>query len=422
MGGPLEVNGQTQTLKPVTLPVSTPQGNGTENAQPQPTTQPTITVDPAYSVTITGEQASTVNKPANRVPPTVEQASNANRPVKKGIFSFIVDSIASPIYDSVLCPIGNAVADGAEWFGDQVEAFIGLFSKAEQTTAKMNEDLESGHREAAADKARDFLSQEMGVSNVGQLGTKETLRLYDQAMTVLRGLGNLVTAKIITAKDALKIAKEQANLLCNLNLTDQQRAEGSLTAQGAVGQVMQAAPAEQLKDCAEELIQAQNAIYNLASMIVDEGLRASVLSQLDCSNGDLAKTISDKLRSTADSECATDFINDIARLRGLNITCKLTEEIMQYLLANRIEQRNLDRLAAERKAGQVGQERHEDEQVDLAKDAQRVAMAKINEKSKHLRALQRKLEQKLGITPEDVRRTNADYIYTQNQPTPIVRT
>jgi len=313
---------------------------------------------------------------------------------------------------------GSNVLFGVNWLGARVvEAYnfiAGLFEKANETTKKVNEDINNGHRKEAAEKAANFMENELKMKGVNNMDSEAQLKLYNDVILKLKEINGRIGTEGYTPEQALIDIAHETDRLYRSAANDQQRAAVSQKAQETVAKVINNSPAGQLVKSVQELVNTQNAIKRLASSIIDQKLRENVLSQINISNNNLASTVASKLSADQKSNYAEAFISNVQLLRdAFKITCDLTEKIVKLLAENRAEQKRLDDKAAENKAAKVKSEE---------KEAEEKALKKIAKNGRELSKLQNKLEQLVYSkysTPEEIKKVNSEINSKSNEPNPI---
>jgi hypothetical protein len=357
-----------------------------EVSSSSPVTQATAAMDiPSDTVSLTGQQ-----NVANLA---------AEKPWYSHVGGFFVD-------------VADVVWSGTKWVGQRIadayNAILGLFEKAEETTAQVNAALATGDEEGAAQIAGDFLRDEIGVQNVDQLSPEQTLKLYNAAIENIRNIRNLLVTGQITLKDALSRVSEQDSIISSLKgISDDQKAAAVDVNTEVIETMVNSAPPEQIAESAGELIKVRTSIQNIAESINDAGLRAATLAKLAVFDNKIAAAITDKIGAKDQSENAQAFIADVSRLKAFNVTCNLTEEVMRMLSEARADQKNQDVIAAQNKGKEVHQQNMQDEKS---------LISKIEERSRSLAKLQRRMQQLAFADQADKQKIEADIIASLNRP------
>jgi hypothetical protein len=322
----------------------------------------------------------------------------------KKVFTVVVEYVAKPV------AVGAKFV--AKTAADAFKALTGLFEKTNATTAKINEDLKNDNKAEAAKTAAQFLKDELHVKNVDALTDDETLKLYNEYLSVINSVAGYVEEGKMTADNALDIITEATKRICKLRINDKQREVASLKAQKSVVTIIEKVTAEDISHSATSLTNAQNAIVSLANTIKDKTLRESVLDQIKDSNTKLALIIVNKLSEEPNSnEFISAFVEDVQMSKNVyHISCDLTETVVRMLLENRAEQNRLDAVAAEKLAQKVQTEKKQDEKQYLAK---------ISKNRSELSKLQEQLGKLLYATPEDEGQINSQIIAEINKPKPL---
>jgi hypothetical protein len=278
--------------------------------------------------------------------------------------------------------------------------------------------ITNGNQKQAAKIAADFL-RGSNVKDVDKLSPEQTLRLYNGYLHAVLSVGRSVERGERTAEEALDLITDRANLICHLRINDNQRADAARGAQEGVRSVVKHASREQLSRSARSLINAQNAIINLADSITDPGLRAQVLGEIKISNNQLAGEITQKLGAANNNEYENVFISGVQTAKNLyKITCDLTEQVVKMIYENRAEQNKLDLLAADKKREVVNAEKKEDEAHAVKNQNEEKNEERVADNNAELQKLQNALDSRLYLTPEDEERTK--YEIAINKPNPIV--
>jgi len=336
-------------------------------------------VEPAVNATLTAEAEQL------KTAPQENQSSNG----WSVIVEFLDENVARP------------VTIGAKWIAETAKeaysSFVGLFNKTNETTQKINEDLEKGDTKAAAKKAEKFLTKELGVKGVNQLDDASKLSLYQKYLTVIDSVGERVKSGELSAKQALELITGAVNEIFILKVNDERKAVAAEKAQEAVEVVINEASVEQASKCPQELIKSQNAITVLAGSITNAELRATVLARINTSNDRISNTIAFKLNFEQNGGYAAVFISGVQVARTLfNISCDLTETVVKLLTENRTEQNRLDVKAAEKKAAETAYLKKEDEKYDIKKNTEKKLQKQIAMNKQNKKKLEAKLDQILA--------------------------
>ena len=209
----------------------------------------------------------------------------------KSVFSIVVQYVAKP------------VSVGATWVAKQAvsgfKALTGLLQKTNETTAKINEELNEGDTKSAANIATKYMKDELHIK-VDGLTDQQKLALYNDLLHVMSTVSNFVgknvpSDKRLTAENAMDIIRQATIELAKLKLSDLQKVEVTTTAEKSIEEVVSKAPADEVAQCSTSLINAQNEIIGLANTIQDAALRDKILAQIKDSNSRIALVMVAKL-------------------------------------------------------------------------------------------------------------------------------